>query len=432
MTTLRLPKVLPAAMLTAAVACSTLTACTGSVPAGSTSVDYSPGTVVRVIDGDTLVINFDGEDQTVRLLNVDTPETKHPDKPVECLGVEATERLEALTPPGTEVALDFDVERTDQYDRVLAAVFVEDFALVNAEIARAGLGVPILIEPNSKYYDAVQSAYDEATAQGVGLLDPEVECTLPAEVGEVLEVLAAATAAPAGNTESAAGRTASVLVAALATAKAVRAGSHAGKDTVRVLAIGTDRGASMLADLDRRIAKGEQTLTATNSRVEELRKAKTEAKAKRERAEAAAQAERERAEAAAQAEREQAEAEAKAERERVEAEAAAQAERERAEVEARRVAEDARAEVARIQAEAVARAEADRLAAKAAERDRIANLPPAPTPFVRPTPAPFIPPVAPYVPPVPPAPAPPAADNPYPGYNGPRCYAPGGKTWRPC
>ncbi len=94
------------------------------------------------MDGDTLVINFDGEDQTVRLLNLDTPETEHPDKLVECLGPEATEKLESLTPPGTKVGLDFDVERMDKYDRVLAAVFIENQTLVNAERARVGLRWP--------------------------------------------------------------------------------------------------------------------------------------------------------------------------------------------------------------------------------------------------------------------------------------------------
>ncbi|WP_104116830.1 thermonuclease family protein [Arthrobacter sp. B1805] len=389
----RYRRLAPATLLTTAVLASTLTACTTSASSDETAVDYQPGTVVRVVDGDTLVINFDGEDQTVRLLNVDTPETKHPDKPVECLGLEATEELESLTPPGTKVALDFDIERKDKYDRVLAAVFIEDQTLVNAELARVGLGVPILIEPNRKYYDDVQAAYNEATAQGVGLLDPAEGCTLPAEVTDAMEALAAAAEAPVGETGAAAAATAAGILAALATAKAAREALGAGKDTVRVLAVGADRAAAMVRDLDTHIAKGEQSLSAANTQATAL-----------------------------------AEAEAAAERERVEAEAAKAAEAAR--VEAERVqaeaAEAARVEAERIQAEANARAEADRVAAEAAaaaaaaaEQERIRNLPPVP--------APYVPPVTQYVPP-----APPAAADPYPGYTGPRCYAPGGKTYRPC
>ncbi|OUM41059.1 thermonuclease family protein [Arthrobacter sedimenti] len=395
----RFRRLAPSTLLTAAVLASTLTACSGSGAAGETAVDGPLGTVVRVVDGDTLVINFDGADQTVRLLNVDTPETKHPDKPVECLGPEATQKLESLTPPGTKVGLDFDVERTDKYDRVLAAVFIEDQTLVNAEIARVGLGVPILIEPNKKYYDEVQAAYNEATAQGVGLLDPTAGCTLPAEVDDAVETLAAATDAPVGETGAAVAATAAGILAALTTAKAAREALEAGKDTVRVIAVGADRTAAMVRDLDTQIAKGEQSLAAANTKAATLEEAEAEATAERERVEA------EKA-AAAEVEAARVAEAARVEAERVQAEAA----------------EAARLEAARIQAEANARAEADRLAAEAAaaaEQERIRNLPPVPEPY--------IPPAAPYIPP-----APPAAQDPYPGYTGPRCYAPGGKTYRPC
>ncbi|WP_394249502.1 thermonuclease family protein [Arthrobacter pityocampae] len=394
----RFRRLTPASLLTVAVLASTLTACNGSEPATESAVEYQPGTVVRVIDGDTLVINFDGDDQTVRLLNVDTPETKHPDKPVECLGPEATEKLESLTPPGTQVGLDFDVERTDKYDRVLAAVFLEDQTLVNAELARVGLGVPILIEPNRKYYDEVQTAYAEASAQAVGLLDDSAGCTVPAEVADAVEALTAATEAPVGATGSAAAATAAGILAALTTAKAVRETLEAGRDTVRVIALGADRTAAYISDLDTQITKGEKSLAAANTKATSLVEAEKAAQAAAAKAEAAKAAEAKRIEA-----------------ERVKAEAA-----QAARVEAERLKAEA-AEAARVQAEADARAEADRIAAEAAaaEQERIRNLPPAPEPY--------IPPAAPYVPP-----APPAAADPYPGYTGPRCYAPGGKTYRPC
>ncbi|MHA7209700.1 thermonuclease family protein [Arthrobacter sp. MDT1-65] len=387
-----------------AVLASTLTACTGSTPSGETTADYTAGTVVRVVDGDTLVINFDDADQTVRLLNVDTPETKDPNKPVECLGPQATEKLESLTPPGTKVGLGFDIERTDKYDRVLAAVFIEDQTLVNAELARVGLGVPMLIEPNKKYYDEVQAAYNEATAQGVGLLDVAEGCTLPAEVTDAVDSLAAATDAPVGETATAVAATAAGVLAALTVAKAVRETLEAGKDTIRVLAVGADRTATLARDLDAQIEKGERSMAAANAKATALKET-----------EKAAQA------AAAEAKAAMAAKAARIEAERVQAEAAeaARIEAERVQAEA---AEAARLEAERVQAEANARAEADRLAAEAAaaaEQERIRNLPPVPQPY--------IPPAAPNVPP-----APPAAADPYPGYTGPRCYAPGGKTYRPC
>ena len=54
------------------------------------------GTVVGVVDGDTLVIDLDGRAESVRLLGIDTPETVHPDRPPECFGAEASGRLALL------------------------------------------------------------------------------------------------------------------------------------------------------------------------------------------------------------------------------------------------------------------------------------------------------------------------------------------------
>lgn len=137
----------------------------GAVLVGGVAVyaqaDSEPVTVERVIDGDTIDVRLDGETQRVRLLNVDTPETKHPQKEIECLGPEATEFLEDQLPVGQEIELEFDQERTDRYDRILAGVF-KDGALINAEIARAGLGVAVSYGPNTRFYPEVQSAQEEA------------------------------------------------------------------------------------------------------------------------------------------------------------------------------------------------------------------------------------------------------------------------------
>lgn len=137
-------------------------------------------TVQRVIDGDTIEVEQQGVETTVRLLNIDTPETKHPNKNVECLGPEATKLTESLLEPGDQVRLEYDIEREDRYGRTLAGVF-EDDVLINAEIARAGLGVPRAINPNFKFYDEVKAAFDEATTAQSGFFDPSIGCTIPAQ-----------------------------------------------------------------------------------------------------------------------------------------------------------------------------------------------------------------------------------------------------------
>ena len=91
--------------------------------------------VKRVVDGDTLLLEGGTR---VRLLGVDTPETKHPDgRPPEPFGPEATEFTRRHV-EGKVVNLQFDRERRDQFDRVLAYVYRDNWML-NEELIRAGL-----------------------------------------------------------------------------------------------------------------------------------------------------------------------------------------------------------------------------------------------------------------------------------------------------
>lgn len=89
--------------------------------------------VERVIDGDTFVLEGGVR---VRLLGVNTPETKHPRRTVELLGPEATEFTKHHI-EGRNVTLRFDRERRDRYHRVLAYVYVGEWFL-NEEIILAG------------------------------------------------------------------------------------------------------------------------------------------------------------------------------------------------------------------------------------------------------------------------------------------------------
>ncbi|MGP9845365.1 thermonuclease family protein [Brachybacterium sp. 107] len=146
-----------------------------------TTGDDRRGEVVRVIDGDTLIALVDGEETTIRLLNIDTPETKDPDEEVQCLGPESAEFLVERLPAGTEIELEYDRERTDRYDRTLAGVY-ESGALINAEIAAEGLGVPVLFEPNDRFLPEVEEASRAAQEAGLGLFSAEIACSLPAQV----------------------------------------------------------------------------------------------------------------------------------------------------------------------------------------------------------------------------------------------------------
>lgn len=98
-------------------------------------------TVVRVVDGDTLQIELDGELVKVRLIGVDTPETVHPQKPVEHFGKQASAFTKRLV-EGKAVRLESDPQTAnrDKYGRLLRYVYLKDGTLVNALIIRKGYG----------------------------------------------------------------------------------------------------------------------------------------------------------------------------------------------------------------------------------------------------------------------------------------------------
>src|SRR4051812_17156337 len=79
--------------------------------AGDASQTYP---VVRVIDGDTIIIKKDGKDTRVRLIGVDTPETVDPRKPVQAFGKEASDFTKKLL-DSESVYLVYDQTKTDKY-----------------------------------------------------------------------------------------------------------------------------------------------------------------------------------------------------------------------------------------------------------------------------------------------------------------------------
>jgi micrococcal nuclease len=102
-------------------------------------------TVVDVVDGDTIRVARGEDTDTVRLLGINTPETHHPRKPVECFGPEAAAYTDAQL-RGRAVELEADIEERDRYDRRLAYVIV-DGERFNDELVRRGYARLLVIEP---------------------------------------------------------------------------------------------------------------------------------------------------------------------------------------------------------------------------------------------------------------------------------------------
>lgn len=152
----------PFRLLATILAAATLAAC------------QSQPTVTKIVDGDTLDVDRDGETVRVRLLNIDTPEQG------ECLYQEATDRLTELAPPGTRVRLEHDQERKDRYGRELAAVFAGD-VFVNEQLAADGLARAVTYEPNHAYTTRMEAAQARARAAHLGIHAVPTECLLPTD-----------------------------------------------------------------------------------------------------------------------------------------------------------------------------------------------------------------------------------------------------------
>jgi micrococcal nuclease len=127
--------------------------------------------VLRVVDGDTIVVQLDGRRQRVRYIGVDTPETHHPTDGADHWGFEASEANQAMVQEGSVVVLQRDISETDIYGRLLRYIWVDD-TLVNAELVRAGLARVLFYEPDVLYKREIMAAEDEAKAARRGLYGP--------------------------------------------------------------------------------------------------------------------------------------------------------------------------------------------------------------------------------------------------------------------
>ncbi len=126
--------------------------------------------VVKVIDGDTVKIELpNGNEETVRLLLIDTPETVHPTKDVQPFGPEASQFAKNLMPANSEVEVELGIGERDKYGRLLAYFYV-DGKMVNKLLLEKGLArVAYVYAPNTKYLDELEATQKKAQQKEVGI-----------------------------------------------------------------------------------------------------------------------------------------------------------------------------------------------------------------------------------------------------------------------
>ena len=141
-----------------------------SCSSGSTTENKVLVRILTVIDGDTVDIEIDGRTERARLIGVNTPETKHPTKPIECFGPEASAYITQLLPKGTDVRIERDTEARDRYGRMLLYLYRNsDNLFINLDLISRGYGTPMSIEPNTFHRNDFVHAAALAEASNVGL-----------------------------------------------------------------------------------------------------------------------------------------------------------------------------------------------------------------------------------------------------------------------
>lgn len=139
----------------------------------SGSKNQIPVKLVRVVDGDTIKIIYNGEEKNVRYLLIDTPETSHPRLGKQPFGQEAKTRNEQLIKSGN-LTIEFDVgERVDKYGRLLAYVYVGGKS-VQETLLKEGLArVAYVYPPNTRHLDRFKAAEKIAKDKKIGIWSVE-------------------------------------------------------------------------------------------------------------------------------------------------------------------------------------------------------------------------------------------------------------------
>ena len=153
--------------LVAVLTCLILSNCSSS---GEPLPDGANGRIVKVIDGDTVDVSMRGRTERVRLIGIDTPETKKPNTPIQCFGPEASKHINELLPVDTPVLVQRDVEARDPYGRLLGYVYrTSDNLFVNQDLIINGFARPLSIAPNTAFASEFATLAQTAQNSKIGL-----------------------------------------------------------------------------------------------------------------------------------------------------------------------------------------------------------------------------------------------------------------------
>ena len=132
-----------------------------------------PFAVVKVVDGDTIHVDANGQRLKVRMIGLDTPETVDPRKPVQCFGLEASAQAKTIL-GGQSVYLETDPSQDtiDRFGRTLAYVWIESGRLFNLDMITDGYAFEYTYDLPYRYQVDFKAAENDARTQERGLWSP--------------------------------------------------------------------------------------------------------------------------------------------------------------------------------------------------------------------------------------------------------------------
>jgi micrococcal nuclease len=169
-------------LLAAVVAASCAAAARPSTAAAATDAaeplapvgEIEEARVVRVVDGDTLIIDRGQGNERLRYIGIDAPESVKPNTPVEFFAKEASHANAALV-EGRTIWLETDVSDRDRFDRLLRYAWLREgdgWVFVNLELVRRGFAHAVSFPPDVRWLDTFRAAEREARDASIGLWGP--------------------------------------------------------------------------------------------------------------------------------------------------------------------------------------------------------------------------------------------------------------------
>lgn len=136
-------------------------------------------TVTRVVDGDTIEANVNGKKEVIRMLLVDTPEMKHPNKDIEYFAKASSNFTKKRLPTGKEILLEKDISDKDKYGRLLRYIWLripQNLSKIelqnkcfNAMLLKEGYGTIEIIKPDVKYEKVFKELERESISNNEGV-----------------------------------------------------------------------------------------------------------------------------------------------------------------------------------------------------------------------------------------------------------------------